>query len=142
MKYFLSILLFFSLKVSAQDTLVLKGKSSVDSSKNFWRQVSGAQAVLVAQDLTLNITGLKTGVYQFELSCTDFWGTGRDTVRVTVLAPEVKMSATVEKGYLILKTEGEGNVDYYLIEKSSGKNWQLITKQKATKSDQYKIKLL
>lgn len=135
------IILALSLKASAQDTLVLKGESSVDSSVNSWRQISGAPVSFISKDLTLNIYGLKAGEYQFELRCKDFWGVGLDTVKITVVQT-VKISASISGGFLILNTVGEDSIDYYLIEKSEdGKTWQTIAKQPAIKSSQYKIKL-
>lgn len=144
MKYLLSILLLISGACFSQDTsVVLHGASSVDTSINSWRQISGAPVTIISRGLNAEIKGLRVGKYQFELECRDFWGAGRDTVEVTVIqSGPFKMNAYIQNGYLILNVENEYDVDHYLIEESTdGKIWKPVAREPARKNSQYKIKL-
>ena len=58
-----------------------------------WKQISGPNTALIMHPNkpTTEVTGLIIGFYDFEFSVTNEHGTGKDTVRVTVLGPTLPL---------------------------------------------------
>lgn len=64
-----------------------------------WRQIAGPVTVTIVQPDSAKtlVTGLdKEGIYDFEFSATNDWGTGKDTCRVTVVGSVLSIDTTHE----------------------------------------------
>lgn len=83
---FLSLLLCLSAHAQTDTTIWLDGSASLRADTFHWRQISGPQVTLSQPDSAkCQALNLREGRYEFELTCTNTHGVGKDSVVITVV---------------------------------------------------------